>query len=77
MGCKVAYTGHIHLPDEFERDDVKVIQVGSMQPYAQGEDNGEMYVSLTLTELEQTNVDLSSKCVSACFSAPASAWTTR
>ncbi|MER8984001.1 metallophosphoesterase [Mesorhizobium sp. M0843] len=63
IGCKVAYTGHIHLPDEFERDDVKVIQVGSMQPYAQGEDNGEMYVSLTLTELEQTNVDLSSKCV--------------
>ncbi|WP_348632622.1 metallophosphoesterase family protein, partial [Mesorhizobium sp. M1C.F.Ca.ET.193.01.1.1] len=30
-GCEVAYTGHVHLPDEFTRDGVKVVQVGSMQ----------------------------------------------
>ncbi|RWP44268.1 MAG: hypothetical protein EOR04_04940 [Mesorhizobium sp.] len=61
MGCKIAYTGHVHLPDEFTRDGVKVVQVGSMQPYAHGEDNGEMYVSLTLDEVE--GQDLSDKCV--------------
>ncbi|RWH49587.1 MAG: hypothetical protein E5V72_03405 [Mesorhizobium sp.] len=61
VGCKVAYTGHVHLPDEFERDGVKVIQVGSMQPYAHGEDTGEMYVTLGLGELE--GKDLSDKCV--------------
>ncbi|RWM90036.1 MAG: hypothetical protein EOR84_22770 [Mesorhizobium sp.] len=61
MGCKIAYTGHVHLPDEFKRDGVKVVQVGSMQPYAHGEDNGEMYVSLTLDEVE--GQDLSDKCV--------------
>lgn len=60
-GCEVAYTGHVHLPDEFERDGVEVIQVGSMQPYAHGEDNGEMYVTLYLDEL--AGEDLSSKCV--------------
>ncbi len=35
---KTIYTGHIHLPTEFERDGVKVVVVGSMQPYAHGED---------------------------------------
>lgn len=61
VGCKVAYTGHIHLPDQFERDGVEVIQVGSMQPYAHGEDTGAMYVTLGLDELE--GKDLSNKCV--------------
>ncbi|WP_181181014.1 metallophosphoesterase [Mesorhizobium sp. B2-4-5] len=61
MGCEVAYTGHVHLPDEFTRDDVKVVQVGSMQPYAHGEDNGEMYVTLALDELE--GKDLRDKCI--------------
>ncbi|TGT64117.1 MULTISPECIES: metallophosphoesterase [unclassified Mesorhizobium] len=60
-GCEVAYTGHVHLPDEFTRDGVKVVQVGSMQPYAHGEDNGEMYVTLYLDQLE--GEDLSDKCV--------------
>lgn len=61
MGCEIAYTGHVHLPDQFKRDGVDVIQVGSMQPYAHGEDNGEMYVTLTLDEIE--GKDLSDKCV--------------
>jgi len=61
MGCEVAYTGHVHLPDEFERDGVGVIQVGSMQPYAHGEDHQEMYVTLYLDEL--AGKDLRDKCV--------------
>ncbi|WP_297559595.1 metallophosphoesterase [Nitratireductor sp.] len=61
MGCEIAYTGHVHLPDQFKRDGVDVIQVGSMQPYAHGEDNGEMYVTLTLDEIE--GKDLADKCV--------------
>lgn len=61
QGCEVAYTGHVHLPDEFTRDGVKVVQVGSMQPYAHGEDNGEMYVTLGLDEL--AGRDLRDKCV--------------
>ncbi|TPJ51644.1 MULTISPECIES: metallophosphoesterase [unclassified Mesorhizobium] len=61
VGCKTAYTGHVHLPDEFERDGVKVVQIGSMQPYAHGEDNGEIYVTLPLDELG--GKDLRDKCV--------------
>ncbi|RUU74637.1 MAG: hypothetical protein EOS05_11830 [Mesorhizobium sp.] len=61
VGCAIAYTGHVHLPDEFERDGVTVVQVGSMQPYAQGEDHGEMYVTLPLDEL--AGKDLRDKCV--------------
>lgn len=60
-GCKVAYTGHVHLPDQFKRDGVEVIQVGSMQPYAHGEDYGEMYVTLGLDEI--TGENLTDKCV--------------
>lgn len=61
MGCKTAYTGHVHLPDTFKRDGVEVIQVGSMQPFAHGEDNGEVYVTLGLDQLD--GQDLSQKCV--------------
>lgn len=61
VGCRTVYTGHVHLPDEFTRDGVKVVQVGSMQPYAHGEDTGEMYVTLRPEELEGT--DLRDKCV--------------
>ncbi|WP_353640765.1 metallophosphoesterase [Mesorhizobium sp. WSM2239] len=61
MGCKTAYTGHVHLPDSFKRDGVEVIQVGSMQPYAHGEDNGEMYFTLHLNEL--MGKDLRFRCV--------------
>ena len=35
---KLIYTGHIHTPTEFERDGVRVVVVGSMQPYSHGED---------------------------------------
>ncbi|QEE37956.1 MULTISPECIES: hypothetical protein [unclassified Methylobacterium] len=54
-GITEAYTGHVHLPSLFKRDGVQVEVVGSMQPYAQGEDGGQghiRYATLTLAELE-------------------------
>lgn len=35
---KTIYTGHIHKPTAFDRDGVRVNVVGSMQPYAHGEE---------------------------------------
>lgn len=53
MGVKRALTGHIHLPTSFKRDGVDVTVVGSMQPYAHGEDaDGSIYVTHTLDEIE-------------------------
>ena len=64
-GIRQAYTGHVHLPTTFNRDGVHVDVVGSMQPYAQGEDGGQghiRYVTLSLAELE-TAGDLSNTVV--------------
>jgi len=64
MGCATAYTGHIHLPDSFTRDGVEVFQVGSMQPYAHGEESdSNLYITLAKDELEETFVDFSNKCL--------------
>jgi DNA repair exonuclease SbcCD nuclease subunit len=35
---KVVKTGHVHKPTAFDRDGVRVTVIGSMQPYAHGED---------------------------------------
>lgn len=49
------YTGHIHLPGEFERDGVKVTVVGSMQPYAHGEDaSSNWYQTVDYDEVIET-----------------------
>lgn len=64
-GIKQAYTGHVHLPATFNRDGVQVEIVGSMQPYAQGEDGGQghiRYATLSLAELEAAG-DLSNTVV--------------
>lgn len=62
-GVKRAFTGHVHLPDQFSRDGVDVTVVGSMQPYAHGEDaDGSWYVTLSLDEAKQRE-DLINKCV--------------
>ncbi len=56
VGITHAYTGHVHLPTTFRRDDVEVTVVGSMQPYAQGEDGGQgsvRYVTLDLERLHE------------------------
>lgn len=45
-------TGHIHKPDTFTKDGVKVVVVGSMQPYAHGEDPADIwYKTVTLDHL--------------------------
>lgn len=43
-GITRAYTGHVHKPETFRRDGVEVVVVGSMQPYAQGEDGGQGHI---------------------------------
>lgn len=55
------YTGHIHHPGVKVVDDVTVNVVGSMQPYAHGE--GDLYVTLTLSELEAKRDQLRDKVV--------------
>jgi DNA repair exonuclease SbcCD nuclease subunit len=56
----LVYTGHIHYPHEFEQDGVKVVVVGSMQPYAHGEDPvGDWYKTIgydTLMHMTCTKV---------------------
>jgi len=64
VGVETAYTGHIHKPETFTRDDVEVFVTGSMQPYAHGEEeNTDLYVTLTLEQLAQTNLNLANRCV--------------
>lgn len=44
-------TGHIHKPRTFQRDGVEVVVVGSMQPYAHGEEtNTDLYVTLPFSD---------------------------
>lgn len=62
LGIKAAYTGHAHKPDRFARDDVEVVVVGSLQPYAHGE--GDLYVTLSLDEARRVDpASLKDKCV--------------
>lgn len=57
------YSGHYHLPGEYEIDGHTVICTGSMEPYSHAEDpDGSLYVTLTLDELEARD-DLHDKCV--------------
>ncbi len=57
------YSGHYHLPGEYEVDGHTVVCTGSMEPYSHAEDpDGSLYVTLTLDELEGRD-DLHDKCV--------------
>ena len=57
------YNGHEHKPARFTKHGVDVTVVGSLQPYAHGEEiDDTLYVTLTLSELE-TAGNLSNKCV--------------
>lgn len=58
---KLAYSGHDHTPAEFDRDGVRCIYVGSMQPYTHKEDKeGKIYITCTIDELP---LDITDKCV--------------
>lgn len=62
-GVPKLYTGHVHKPTTFTRDGTEVIVVGSMQPYAHGEEaDDSLYVTLRLDEIENAG-DLTNKCV--------------
>lgn len=52
LGVQTIYTGHVHLPTTFEQDGVTVNVVGSMAPYAHGEDPDDtMYQTLSAEEV--------------------------
>lgn len=57
---KLVYTGHIHYPQEFEQDGVKVVVTGSMQPYAHGEDpSNRWYTTVSYKALiEMTTLEM-------------------
>jgi len=47
-------TGHDHTPRELERNGVRIIVTGSMQPYSHGEDpEHKLYITLPLDEIGQ------------------------
>lgn len=51
---KLIVTGHEHTPREFEHGDMRIVVVGSMQPYSHAEDaEGEFYLTLTPTEYDE------------------------
>lgn len=57
------YTGHVHKPDRFTRHGTEVVIVGSLQPYAHGEEiNHDLYVTLRPDQLAGAG-DLTNKCV--------------
>lgn len=50
------YTGHVHLPRVFEREGVEVNVVGSMSPYAHGEDPDHvLYQTLSAPEVLESD----------------------
>lgn len=54
LGVKTVYTGHIHKAERFTRNGITVEVVGSMQPYAHGEepDGSMLYLTLTPEQVE-------------------------
>lgn len=64
LGVTEVYTGHDHLRRELMIDGMPVHVVGSMLPYAHGEDaDGTTYVTLTLDEARERAAELRDKCV--------------
>ena len=57
------YTGHVHKPDRFNRHGTEVVIVGSMQPFAHGEEiDDSLYITLRPEEIPAAG-DLTNKCV--------------
>lgn len=54
LGVGKVFTGHIHKADSFTRNGMEVHVVGSMQPYAHGEepDGSMLYMTLTPEQVE-------------------------
>lgn len=63
LGITKVINGHEHRKDRITRDGVDIEIVGSLQPYAHGEEfDDNLYVTLSLADLE-TAGDLTHKCV--------------
>jgi DNA repair exonuclease SbcCD nuclease subunit len=61
-GVKTIYTGHIHKPEVYTAHDMEVNVVGSMQPYAHGEEvNDDLYITVDLETAKLGGLE--SKCV--------------
>jgi DNA repair exonuclease SbcCD nuclease subunit len=57
------YTGHVHKRDRFTRDGTEVVIVGSLQPYAHGEETDDsLYITLRPKDIPAAG-DLRNKCV--------------
>lgn len=64
LGVKLAVTGHDHTPRLEKLQGLEVLVTGSMQPYSHGEDpNGNIYVTLSLTDLLKDLDAVKNKCV--------------
>lgn len=62
-GIKTVYNGHVHKKRTFTENGVEVHLVGSMQPYAHGEETDEsLYVTRTLAQLDDGE-DFSDRCL--------------
>jgi len=76
LGIPKVVNGHEHKPGQFTRNGVDVTVVGSLQPFAHGEEiNDNLYVTLPLTALEEA-ADLRNN-VSASFWTRTRRWITR
>jgi DNA repair exonuclease SbcCD nuclease subunit len=59
-----AYTGHDHKPREIKIDGLPITVVGSMQPYAHGEETDDsLYVTKTLHEVIKDTAACKDKCL--------------
>lgn len=58
-GIKKVFTGHVHKADTFTRQGIEVVVVGSLQPYAHGEQQpgDPLYQTLTPSEVYAAGLD--------------------
>lgn len=63
-GVKTVFTGHDHKARTLNRDGIEVVVVGSMQPFAHGEENDEaLYVTRSLAEVLDDPKAYRDKCL--------------
>lgn len=65
LGVKTVYNGHVHRPHVFTNGGVTINVVGSMQPYAHGEEvNDSLYITIPFKDLNRYSSDsLRNRCV--------------
>lgn len=57
-------TGHIHIPEVFEKEGLTIKVVGSLQPFSHAEDpKGELYLTKTIPEYEEASSEYTNKCL--------------